>query len=86
MGGAVMNALLLKGIVATSLIGVVSGTSFWLGKRYAAPSAPQPCMVAIPNAPAFTYTEKEKQEHAKFYRDFNQGPPGAKNPKKWIVP
>ena len=81
-----MNALIVKGVLVTGLIGAVSGTSFWLGKTYAPPPALQPCVIVIPNAPAFTYTEKEKQEHAQFYRDFNQGPPGAKNPKRWLVP
>ncbi len=82
-----MNALLLKGFVATGFIVAVSGTSYWLGKTSAPPlPALQPCVVLIPNAPAFTYTEKEKREQAEFYRNFNQGPPGAKDPKRWLVP
>ena len=81
-----MNALILKGVLVTGLIGAVSGTSFWLGKTNAPPPALKPCVIVIPDAPAFIYTEKEKREHAQFYRDFNQGAPGAKNPKRWLVP
>ena len=81
-----MNALILKGFLLTGLIGGVSGVSFWFGKTKAPAPSLQPCVLVIPNTPAFTYTEKEKREHAQFYRDFNQGPAGARNPKRWLVP
>jgi len=86
MVGALMSALNLKALLFGGGVALFVAGGF-VGKYVSKPAAPQPCVVVLPNTPAFTLTEEEKKAKEKFYKDLAAGQQkDRETSKRWIVP